>query len=98
MDVHQSIINAGLSVCDFSVSHRILKFLEKPKAQDTQSRLASPVFYCLRRETLTLVTSYAEQHLGKKERAFGLFMVRQGGGREREGGRCVEGGELRDGV
>lgn len=55
---------------------RIVKFLEKPKPEDTQSRLASPVFYCLRKDTLPLVTEYTEQYKSRSERAMGMFMVR----------------------
>jgi glucuronokinase len=54
---------------------RILKFLEKPKPEATSSRLASPVFYCLRRETLPLVTTYTQQNTDKRSRALGRFMV-----------------------
>ena len=54
---------------------RILKFLEKPKPEETASRLASPVFYCLRRETLPLVTAYTQQNVDKRLRALGRFMV-----------------------
>ena len=35
---------------------KILKFFEKPDATQTSSRLASVVFYCLRKETLSPVS------------------------------------------
>lgn len=62
-------------------SGKITKFFEKPKAGETASRLASPVFYCLKRSVLPRVSSYTQQHKGKKERALGHFMsevVKQG--------------------
>ena len=52
-----------------------MKFLEKPKPEETSSRLASPVFYCLRKETLPLVTAYTQQNVDKTSRALGRFMV-----------------------
>ena len=58
--------------------HRITKFLEKPRPEDTPSRLASPVFYCLRRDTLELVSEYTDQNTSKTKRAMGMFMVSWG--------------------
>ena len=54
---------------------RITRFLEKPKPEDTSSRLACPVFYCLLRETLPLISSYTQDHLDRRERALGKFLV-----------------------
>ena len=65
------------SVCTYAVitCYRITKFLEKPLASETSSRLASPVFYCLKRDTLPSVSTFTQQHLLKKERALGKFIV-----------------------
>ncbi|XP_064394355.1 uncharacterized protein LOC135341672 isoform X2 [Halichondria panicea] len=54
---------------------RITKFIEKPQSHETTSRLASPVFYCLQRDSLKLVSEYTDQHTNKTKRALGMFMA-----------------------
>lgn len=53
---------------------RIVRFLEKPKTSATESRLASVVFYCLKRETLSMVQDYLTEFPDVKQRACGYFM------------------------
>lgn len=69
----ESTETRGIVEVDSSTG-RITNFLEKPKAHMTSSRLASPVFYCLRQESLPLVSQYLEEHTDRKNRALGLFM------------------------
>ena len=66
--------NDMLNLC-FYPFHRITKFLEKPSPSETSSRLASVVFYCLRRTSLTLVTDYLNDRPDVQQRTFGEFMV-----------------------
>ena len=47
-------------------SAKILKFFEKPDSSQTTSRLASVVFYCLRKETLVKVDEYLGPACKKK--------------------------------
>ena len=54
---------------------RIKNFLEKPEPHQTESRLASPVFYCLRRSSLQFVTAFNERVQDRRNRALGHFMV-----------------------
>ncbi|XP_038159073.1 glucuronokinase with putative uridyl pyrophosphorylase [Cyprinodon tularosa] len=54
-------------------THRITRFLEKPEEGRTASRLASVVFYCIRKETLAYMPEYLRLQPGAAERTFGLF-------------------------
>uniref|UniRef100_A0A3Q2CA97 Glucuronokinase with putative uridyl pyrophosphorylase n=1 Tax=Cyprinodon variegatus TaxID=28743 RepID=A0A3Q2CA97_CYPVA len=51
----------------------ITRFLEKPEEGRTASRLASVVFYCIRKETLAYMPEYLRLQPGAAERTFGLF-------------------------
>eukprot|EP00731_Ephydatia_muelleri_P011967 Em0006g861a len=55
-------------------SGRITKFLEKPQLHETTSRKASPVFYCLKKESLPLISTYCNQHFTRQTRTLGKFM------------------------
>ena len=57
-----------------SHTNRIVKFFEKPDHGQTNSRLASVVFYCFRQQTLATVTSYLEEKQSRNERTFGRYM------------------------
>ncbi|XP_023931055.1 glucuronokinase 1-like, partial [Lingula anatina] len=52
----------------------ITRFLEKPLPHETESRCASVVFYCLRKETLPLVQEYLVLYPEVEQRNFGHFM------------------------
>lgn len=54
-------------------THRVTRFLEKPQEGVTASRLASVVFYCLRKESLTYISEFLNKHLDVKDRTFGKF-------------------------
>ncbi|TRY89241.1 hypothetical protein DNTS_025405 [Danionella cerebrum] len=54
-------------------THRVIRFLEKPPEGVTSSRLASVVFYCLRKESLLYISEFLCQHLDAKDRTFGKF-------------------------
>uniref|UniRef100_A0A3B5L6P8 GHMP kinase C-terminal domain-containing protein n=1 Tax=Xiphophorus couchianus TaxID=32473 RepID=A0A3B5L6P8_9TELE len=54
-------------------THRITRFLEKPEEGRTASRLASVVFYCLRRDTLSCMSNFLSLYTRATERTFGLF-------------------------
>lgn len=56
---------------------RITRFLEKPEEGRTASRLASVVFYCLRRDTLSCMSNFLSLYIQATERIFGLFWVRR---------------------
>ena len=52
-----------------------MKFFEKPESEEiTTSRLASVVFYCLRRKTLKKVDKYLGENQALKSRSFGHFV------------------------
>ncbi|CAL4069800.1 unnamed protein product [Meganyctiphanes norvegica] len=55
-------------------SHRILRFLEKPSANETSSRNASVVFNLFRSSTISLVPQYLGKHTLLGQRNFGHFM------------------------
>jgi len=71
--------------------YRIVRFLEKPSSHQTSSNCASvvshcwyvlsvvtmsgQVFYCLRKEILSMVSSYTRNNTTRQSRVLGLFMV-----------------------
>ncbi|XP_029964462.1 uncharacterized protein LOC115400605 [Salarias fasciatus] len=54
-------------------THRISRFLEKPRPGLTASRLASVVFYCIRKETLPHMCDYLGLQPRASDRSFGRF-------------------------
>ncbi|XP_072548243.1 glucuronokinase with putative uridyl pyrophosphorylase [Salminus brasiliensis] len=54
-------------------SHRITHFLEKPQDGVTASRLASVVFYCLRKDTLSYLSDFLLQQPNVEDKTFGRF-------------------------
>ncbi|KAG9265417.1 glucuronokinase 1-like [Astyanax mexicanus] len=54
-------------------SHRITRFLEKPQEGVTASRLASVVFYCLRKDTLSHLSDFLLQQPNVEDKTFGRF-------------------------
>ncbi|XP_030632900.1 glucuronokinase with putative uridyl pyrophosphorylase [Chanos chanos] len=54
-------------------THRITRFLEKPQEGETTSRLASVVFYCLRKSTLPYLSSFMSLQPDVKDRTLGKF-------------------------
>ncbi|KAJ8280791.1 hypothetical protein GJAV_G00059010 [Gymnothorax javanicus] len=54
-------------------SHRVTRFLEKPRDGLTTSRLASVVFYCLRRATLPYLSAFLSRHPNAQGRSLGMF-------------------------
>ncbi|XP_008423351.1 glucuronokinase with putative uridyl pyrophosphorylase [Poecilia reticulata] len=54
-------------------THRITHFLEKPEEGRTASRLASVVFYCVRRDRLSYMSDFLSLQTRATERTFGLF-------------------------
>ncbi|KAG1951537.1 glucuronokinase with putative uridyl pyrophosphorylase [Pimephales promelas] len=54
-------------------THRVTRFIEKPREGVTASRLASVVFYCLRKESLQYISDFLVQHPDVKDRTFGFF-------------------------
>uniref|UniRef100_A0A3B3Q8U4 Glucuronokinase with putative uridyl pyrophosphorylase n=1 Tax=Paramormyrops kingsleyae TaxID=1676925 RepID=A0A3B3Q8U4_9TELE len=54
-------------------THRITRFLEKPEEGLTASRLASVVFYCLRRVTLPRLSQFLALQSSAWDRALGRF-------------------------
>ncbi|XP_053502582.1 glucuronokinase with putative uridyl pyrophosphorylase [Ictalurus furcatus] len=54
-------------------SHRIKRFLEKPQEGVTASRLASVVFYCLRKETLSHISDFLLKQPDVEYRTFGML-------------------------
>ncbi|KAF4104077.1 glucuronokinase with putative uridyl pyrophosphorylase isoform X1 [Onychostoma macrolepis] len=54
-------------------THRVMQFLEKPQEGITASRLASVVFYCLRKDSLPYISEFLIQHLDVNDRTFGKF-------------------------
>ena len=63
------------SISFFCLFFRITRFIEKPEAHETDSRLASVVFYCFKKETLKTVHDYLNDHIKLEERTFGRYMV-----------------------
>uniref|UniRef100_A0A671RJ40 Glucuronokinase with putative uridyl pyrophosphorylase n=1 Tax=Sinocyclocheilus anshuiensis TaxID=1608454 RepID=A0A671RJ40_9TELE len=51
----------------------VMRFLEKPQEGITASRLASVVFYCLRKESLPYISEFLIQHPDVNDRTFGKF-------------------------
>ncbi|XP_062873193.1 glucuronokinase with putative uridyl pyrophosphorylase isoform X2 [Trichomycterus rosablanca] len=54
-------------------SHSIKRFLEKPQEGVTLSRLASVVFYCLRKETLSYLSDFLHKQPDVEYRTLGRF-------------------------
>ncbi|XP_017289322.1 glucuronokinase with putative uridyl pyrophosphorylase isoform X2 [Kryptolebias marmoratus] len=54
-------------------THRITHFLEKPQEGLTDSRLASVVFYCIRRDTLSCMLDFLRLQPQSTNRTFGQF-------------------------
>ncbi|KAF1393653.1 hypothetical protein PFLUV_G00018270 [Perca fluviatilis] len=54
-------------------THRITRFLEKPQEGLTASRLASVVFYCIRRDTLSYLSDFLRMQPQATDRSFGRF-------------------------
>ncbi|KAJ8369240.1 hypothetical protein SKAU_G00092680 [Synaphobranchus kaupii] len=54
-------------------SHRITQFLEKPRDGVTTSRMASVVFYCLRKATLPYLSAFLLQRPDAQGRTLGMF-------------------------
>ncbi|XP_041851602.1 glucuronokinase with putative uridyl pyrophosphorylase isoform X1 [Melanotaenia boesemani] len=54
-------------------TNRITGFLEKPQAGLTESRLASVVFYCIQKETLTHMSDFLSHKPEARDRTFGQF-------------------------
>ncbi|XP_067220573.1 glucuronokinase with putative uridyl pyrophosphorylase isoform X2 [Chanodichthys erythropterus] len=54
-------------------THRVMRFLEKPQEGVSASRLASVVFYCLRKESLPHISEFLVQHPDVNDRTFGKF-------------------------
>ncbi|XP_057206309.1 glucuronokinase with putative uridyl pyrophosphorylase isoform X1 [Triplophysa rosa] len=54
-------------------THRVMLFLEKPQEGLTASRLASVVFYCLRKESLPYISEFLYNHSDVTDRTFGKF-------------------------
>ncbi|XP_040182063.1 probable glucuronokinase 2 isoform X2 [Rana temporaria] len=55
-------------------THRITQFLEKPKPGVTSSRLASVVFYCFRRQTLSTLETFLNDYPSTEDRVLGRYM------------------------
>ncbi|XP_026082085.1 glucuronokinase with putative uridyl pyrophosphorylase [Carassius auratus] len=54
-------------------THRVMRFFEKPQEGVTTSRLASVVFYCLRKESLLYISEFLSQNPDANDRTFGKF-------------------------
>uniref|UniRef100_A0A671UDZ3 Glucuronokinase with putative uridyl pyrophosphorylase n=1 Tax=Sparus aurata TaxID=8175 RepID=A0A671UDZ3_SPAAU len=54
-------------------THRITRFLEKPQEGLTDSRLASVVFYCIQRDTLSHLSDFLSLQPQASDRSFGRF-------------------------
>ncbi|XP_006807282.1 glucuronokinase with putative uridyl pyrophosphorylase [Neolamprologus brichardi] len=54
-------------------SHRVTRFLEKPQEGQTASQLASVVFYCIQRDTLSYTSDFLSQQPQTVGRTFGQF-------------------------
>ncbi|XP_069470184.1 uncharacterized protein [Ambystoma mexicanum] len=55
-------------------THRVTKFYEKPSPEVTSSRLASVVFYCLRRKTLGSLEQFLNLHDNVEDRVLGKYL------------------------
>ncbi|XP_053307343.1 uncharacterized protein LOC128469553 [Spea bombifrons] len=55
-------------------SHRITRFWEKPGPGETDSRMASVVFYCFRRESLPALRTFLDRFPRTEERVLGGYM------------------------
>ncbi|XP_033851451.3 uncharacterized protein LOC117397055 isoform X1 [Acipenser ruthenus] len=55
-------------------THRITKFMEKPSAELTQSRLASVVFYCFQKKTLPTLTQFLNLQARVEDRVLGKYL------------------------
>ncbi|XP_064424777.1 glucuronokinase with putative uridyl pyrophosphorylase [Latimeria chalumnae] len=55
-------------------THRITKFYEKPCPGITESRMASVVFYCLQKETLSTLDEFLKLHENVEDRALGKYL------------------------
>lgn len=66
---------ACLNFIDLSLSIRITRFLEKPQEGVTESRLASVVFYCMRKDTLSHLSDFLHLQPEAADRSFGRFWV-----------------------
>nr|XP_033774104.1 glucuronokinase 1-like [Geotrypetes seraphini] len=55
-------------------SHRITNFFEKPAPGTTSSRLASVVFYCLQKKTLSCLLDFLSLYENTEDRVLGKFM------------------------
>ncbi|CAL8350698.1 unnamed protein product [Lota lota] len=54
-------------------THRINRFMEKPEEELTDSQLASVVFYCLQRDTLSYLSEFLSLTPQAQDRSFGKF-------------------------
>ncbi|KAM9801194.1 glucuronokinase with putative uridyl pyrophosphorylase [Neosynchiropus ocellatus] len=54
-------------------THRITRFLEKPTEDLTSSRLASVVFYCLQKDSLSHLSGFLTLQTEASDRSFGRF-------------------------
>uniref|UniRef100_A0A673BXU6 Glucuronokinase with putative uridyl pyrophosphorylase n=1 Tax=Sphaeramia orbicularis TaxID=375764 RepID=A0A673BXU6_9TELE len=54
-------------------THKIRRFLEKPQEDVTVSRLASVVFYCIQRDTLSYLVDFLSLQPQASDRTFGQF-------------------------
>ncbi|KAK3744354.1 hypothetical protein QZH41_016482, partial [Actinostola sp. cb2023] len=71
-DTEQTETRGIVEVC--SSTNRIQRFLEKPKADQTSSRLASVVFYCFQKQTLGTIGVYLKERADMHQRGFGSYM------------------------
>ncbi|XP_041098237.1 glucuronokinase with putative uridyl pyrophosphorylase isoform X2 [Polyodon spathula] len=55
-------------------THRITKFMEKPTAELTESRLASVVFYCFQKKTLPTLTQFLKLQARVEDRVLGKYL------------------------
>lgn len=72
---HHRFLASALHFQMILVLLRISRFLEKPLREETASRFASVVFYCLRRRSLGFISEYLDQTAHVDQRTFGKFMV-----------------------
>ncbi|KAM9299288.1 uncharacterized protein PAF06_016336 [Gastrophryne carolinensis] len=55
-------------------THRITRFYEKPQHGETTSRLASVVFYCFQRKTLSTLETFLNNFPNTEDRGLGRYM------------------------
>ncbi|XP_068098245.1 uncharacterized protein [Hyperolius riggenbachi] len=55
-------------------THRITRFFEKPQEGETTSRLASVVFYCFQRHTLSTLETFLNSFPNTEDRVLGKYM------------------------